>query len=105
MGSLRECAILNRQALVGCSVFAALLGALPLAPGTGMGYERCRPLGITIVRGLILSQMLSLYTTPVVYLAYVRDHSACLNRGVYFSGALADSADPSMARRPVIEST
>jgi multidrug efflux pump len=47
---------------------AAVLGALPLALGTGTGSELRRPLGISIIGGLVVSQMLTLFTTPVVYL-------------------------------------
>jgi len=59
------------------TTFAALLAALPLAFGTGYGAELRRPLGIAIVGGLIVSQLLTLYTTPVVYLYMSRFQSFC----------------------------
>jgi multidrug efflux pump len=65
------------------TTMAALLGGLPLALGTGTGAELRRPLGITIVGGLLFSQMLTLYTTPVVYLYLDRFQHWCtrLRRG------------------------
>ncbi|HWQ08431.1 MAG TPA: efflux RND transporter permease subunit, partial [Holophaga sp.] len=62
------------------TTMAALLGGVPLALGTGVGAELRRPLGIAIVGGLIFSQVLTLYTTPVIYLAFDRLSKRILKR-------------------------
>jgi multidrug efflux pump len=68
------------------TTMAALLGGVPLALGTGTGSELRRPLGITIVGGLIFSQMLTLYTTPVIYLWFDRLATRFARKPVEYPG-------------------
>ncbi len=70
------------------TTMAALLGGVPLALGTGIGSELRRPLGITIVGGLLLSQVLTLYTTPVIYIFFDR-----------LAAALRPASEPPVQRR------
>jgi multidrug efflux pump len=74
----RACLLRFRPIMM--TTMAALLGAIPLALGTGEGAELRRPLGIAIVGGLIVSQLLTLYTTPVVYLYLDRFRLWCRSR-------------------------
>jgi multidrug efflux pump len=76
------------------TTMAALLGGLPLALGQGAGSELRRPLGITIVGGLILSQILTLYTTPVVYLAFDKVARYLEGRGNESEGSIAELETP-----------
>jgi multidrug efflux pump len=75
------------------TTMAAILGALPLMLGTGTGAELRHPLGISIVGGLIVSQVLTLFTTPVIYLAFDR-------LGQRFARWTAAGDDPTEGGRP-----
>jgi multidrug efflux pump len=91
------------------TTMAALLGGVPLALGTGTGSELRRPLGITIIGGLIFSQILTLYTTPVIYLwfdriaTYFGMNTAPTKEGEYPTGNHQETAQQHAGRPQLIE--
>jgi multidrug efflux pump len=73
------------------TTMAALLGAVPLAFGSGVGSELRKPLGICIIGGLLISQVLTLFTTPVIYLAFDRIATRFRGRHRQEDATLADN--------------
>jgi hydrophobe/amphiphile efflux-1 (HAE1) family protein len=92
---VRACSLRFRPILM--TTFAALFGALPLAFGRGLGSELRRPLGITIVGGLLASQLLTLYTTPVVYLVLEKIRGRRADRPPTPSAAAAHGVETAQA--------
>ena len=91
--AIREACLLRFRPIM-MTTMAAMLGALPLAVGMGEGGELRQPLGIAIVGGLILSQMLTLYSTPVIYL-YL-DRFRLWSQRLRGSGAAPHAPGPSL---------
>jgi multidrug efflux pump len=93
LDAIRQACVLRFRPIM-MTTMAALLGALPLALGRGTGSELRQPLGVTIIGGLIVSQMLTLYTTPVVYLYLDRLNAWCKRRWKKWHGHSASRLEP-----------
>ncbi|AKH70155.1 cation/multidrug efflux pump [Spongiibacter sp. IMCC21906] len=94
IAAIREASVLRLRAILMTNL-AALLGAVPLAMGFGEGAELRRPLGITIIGGLLVSQFLTLYTTPVVYLYLEKLRQKCIRHD-----ALPAETDSDLMKSP-----
>ncbi len=90
VAAIRQACLLRFRPIL-MTTFAAILGALPLMLGSGVGYELRQPLGFAIVGGLVVSQVLTLFTTPVIYLYF--DRLARRLRGTGIEGTAPEAAE------------
>jgi HAE1 family hydrophobic/amphiphilic exporter-1 len=93
--AIREAAVLRFRPIM-MTTFAAIFGTLPIALGTGAGAELRQPLGVAVVGGLVLSQLLTLYITPVIYL-YLDRVDRMLKRRLEPQLTEVDQAPPAVA--------
>ncbi len=93
--AIREAAVLRFRPIM-MTTFAAIFGTLPIALGTGAGAELRQPLGVAVVGGLVLSQLLTLYITPVIYL-YLDRFDRLLKRRLEPQLAVVEEAPPAIA--------
>jgi HAE1 family hydrophobic/amphiphilic exporter-1 len=93
--AIREAAILRFRPIM-MTTFAAIFGTLPIALGTGAGAELRQPLGVAVVGGLVLSQLLTLYITPVIYL-YLDRFDRMIKRRLEPQLAEVEEAPPAVA--------
>jgi len=93
--AIREAETLRFRPIM-MTTFAAIFGSLPIALGTGAGAELRQPLGVAVVGGLVLSQLLTLYITPVIYL-YLDRVDRLIKRGLEPQLAEVAEAPPAVA--------